>query len=80
MSDAVVGRLRNTREASKYLTDRGVPVKPSTLDKLRCVGGGPRFRKIGGKYIAYGEAELDEFADAKISPLLTSTSDPKAAA
>ncbi len=68
-------RLRNTREASAYLLDRhGVMRSPATLAKLRCIGGGPEFRKIGDKQVAYEDPALDSYAASLISEPLASTS------
>jgi hypothetical protein len=52
-----------------------VRLKPATLAKLRCVGGGPSFVKIGGR-VGYRRSALDawlgrgftrtgEYADAR---------------
>ena len=68
-------RLRSTREASAYLRDRhGVIRSPATLNKLRVVGGGPEFRRIGAKQIVYCEDALDTWAESLISQPLASTS------
>ena len=50
--------LLNTAEAASYLG-----LKPCTLEKWRCVGGGPVYRKIG-KAVRYTEADLSAFLDA----------------
>lgn len=56
-----------TQEAAKYLR-----LRPSTLERWRCVGGGPPFRKFGGR-VVYAQEELEAFAqDAR----RTSTTDP----
>ena len=47
----------------------------ATLNKLRVVGGGPAFRKVGSKHIAYEEAALDAWAQGLISGPLNSTSE-----
>ena len=41
-------------EAAKYLK-----VAESTLAKLRCYGGGPRFAKAGRRLVIYDRADLD---------------------
>lgn len=64
----------STRDAAAYLTDRGLPCAAATLEKLRCVGGGPRFRKFG-RYVRYDAADLDTWADSKISDPVSSTSE-----
>lgn len=47
----------DTREAASYLR-----LQPATLERWRCVGGGPTFRKLGGR-VLYTKAELDAFAE-----------------
>jgi hypothetical protein len=69
-------RLRNPRQASAYLLERhGIVRAPATLSKLRVVGGGPAFRKIGTRNVAYEEVALDQWASALISRPLRSTSE-----
>jgi hypothetical protein len=61
--------------ASRYLRERwGVAIKPSTLGKLRCTGGGPKFRRAG-RWPIYETADLDEWAKARRSRKVASTSD-----
>ncbi len=67
-------RLRRS-EASAYLEERwGVAYKPSTLAKLACIGGGPRFEHFG-RWPVYPVEELDKWADGRLSKLKASTSD-----
>ena len=47
-------------------------LSPRTLEKLRTLGGGPRFRKLGRR-IVYQIADLDAWADSRACE---STSDP----
>lgn len=69
-----VKRYRRT-DAAKYLTDeQGLPCSPKTLAKLACVGGGPKFQMFG-RFPVYPEPELDRYADSKLSPLVSSTSE-----
>lgn len=56
-----------TREAAKVLR-----LSSKTLEKLRCTGGGPSFRKLG-KRVLYMYGDLTAWADAN---LRHSTSDP----
>jgi hypothetical protein len=42
-NESVASRLYTTPEAAKY-----VALSPKTLEKLRCVGGGPEFVRLGG--------------------------------
>lgn len=62
-------------EASAYLKSKwGLDYKATTLAKLACLGGGPRFEHAG-RFPLYREAELDDWAKNKLSPLKASTSD-----
>ncbi len=54
-----------TREAASFLR-----MRPSTLERWRSAGSGPRYRKFGGR-VVYTRADLEAFADAG---LRTSTS------
>lgn len=51
----------NTREASKYLRTKGIEFSPCTLEKWRCRGGGPEYKKISMR-VYYERSALDEFA------------------
>lgn len=46
-------------EAAQHLK-----LSPRTLEKLRVIGGGPRFRKFGHRVI-YARSELDAWAAAR---------------
>jgi hypothetical protein len=61
----------NCDEAGAHLK-----LSPRTLEKLRTIGGGPRFRKLGRR-VVYTLADLDAWADARACE---STSDPTYAA
>ena len=75
MTDSNIRRLRRAA-ASIYLEQRwGIERKPSTLAKLACLGGGPRFQHVN-RVPVYLEAELDAWAESILSPLKRSTSDP----
>jgi hypothetical protein len=67
-------RLLTTREASEFLAERGVSRKPATLNRLRCQGGGPEFKKFG-RAVYYEPATLLRFINERLSPPLRSTSD-----
>ena len=47
-------------------------LSPRTLEKLRTIGGGPRFRKLGRR-VMYAQADLEAWADSRACE---STSDP----
>ena len=70
------GRLRNTRQACDYLHDEyGIKRSPAYLAKLRVVGGGPEYVKIGNRDVAYTEPALDRHAESLISAPMRSTSE-----
>lgn len=43
-------------EAASYLR-----MAESTLAKLRCYGGGPRYSKVGPRLVIYDRADLDAY-------------------
>jgi predicted DNA-binding transcriptional regulator AlpA len=57
---------RNTNEAAAYLG-----VSESWLTKLRCVGGGPRYAKLGRR-VVYQDSDLDAWREQYVT---TSTAD-----
>jgi hypothetical protein len=64
-----------TREASAYLSEvHGVHLAPATLNKMRCVGGGPSYYK-DGKFPGYTQDFLDSFAVTRLGAPRSSTSD-----
>jgi hypothetical protein len=67
--------LYPAREASAYLREHGFRSSPGTLAKTRVDGTGPKFRRLG-RTVRYPQTALDEFIAARMSPLLSSTSDP----
>ncbi|MHB1095571.1 MAG: helix-turn-helix transcriptional regulator [Gemmatimonadaceae bacterium] len=52
-------RMMRTPEAAQY-----VGCAPATLNKWRCVGGGPRFAKLGPRIVAYRVEDLDAWLAA----------------
>jgi predicted DNA-binding transcriptional regulator AlpA len=48
-------------EAASYLR-----MAPSTLAKLRCYGGGPRFSKAGPRLVIYDRSDLDAWLENRI--------------
>lgn len=67
-------RLRRT-EASEYLRlMHGIEIAPSTLAKLACIGGGPRFQ-IAARKPLYPPVELDAWANARLGPLRSSSAE-----
>lgn len=67
-------RLRR-EEASAYLKqEHDVLCAPRTLAKLASIGGGPPM-VYAGRYPLYPQDGLDDWARAKISPRVRSTSE-----
>ena len=66
-ASAIVSRYLTNTEAADFLT-----LSPKTLNKLRVIGGGPRFRKLGRR-VAYSLADLEEWATRRVCE---TTSDP----
>lgn len=52
-------RYLTNDEAAAFLR-----LSPRTLEKLRVIGGGPRFRKFGRR-VMYALADLETWADAR---------------
>jgi predicted DNA-binding transcriptional regulator AlpA len=50
----------STPEAAAY-----VGLSESTLNKMRCFGGGPRYAKVGAR-VVYPIAELDSWLNSKL--------------
>lgn len=69
--------MRRT-EAGQYLQDRYGAYSAKTLAKLACVGGGPRFVKMGA-YPLYRPEWLDEWARGRMSLPVASTAELSAA-
>jgi hypothetical protein len=53
-------------EAAQYLTQRGLPVAKTTLQKLVTVGGGPVYRRFGNRAV-YRTEDLDSWAQEKLT-------------
>jgi hypothetical protein len=60
--------------AADFLKTEGFPTSALTLAKLRCIGGGPLFRRYGRR-IVYERIELMRWIEVRLSPALISTSD-----
>lgn len=61
MSDHDNDPVLNATAAANFL---GLAV--STLAKLRCIGGGPRFLKLGRK-VGYRRSDLSAYLDARLA-------------
>jgi hypothetical protein len=72
MSDQPIGRAQ-----ARYLTNDEAAtflrLSPRTLEKLRVIGGGPRFRKFGRR-VLYAVEDLEAWANARSFEM---TSDPE---
>ena len=51
-------RILRTPEAAEY-----VGLSPSTLEKKRLTGDGPRFIRLGGRSIGYDLSDLNNWLD-----------------
>ena len=68
-------RYLDRREAAEYLTEqRGLRISKNTLQKMATTGGGPMYRRFGTRSV-YTVADLDAWADAKLSAPRRSTSE-----
>jgi len=69
-------RLLRRSEAARYVVENyGIPCATKTLAKLACVSSkGPPFR-LAGRFPLYPTSGLDSWAQAKIGPLVRSTSE-----
>jgi hypothetical protein len=66
-------------EAAAYIRETyRLPCAERYLAKLAVTGGGPAFRKAS-RWPIYDRADLDEWAKARISPRVHSTSELKVA-
>jgi hypothetical protein len=74
--DGAPGRaLLNTNAASQFLEQQfGVKRAPVYLRKLRCIGGGPTFRRFGRTPL-YHRDDLIKWVEAGLSTPVSSTSE-----
>ena len=87
MSDTgTLARLLSRKDAAAYISATfGIPCSPKTLAKFASLGVadglgnvGPAFRKAG-HFAVYSTSDLDEWANARLGPLVRSTSEARAA-
>ena len=64
----------NTREAAKYLKEKGTPFKRGTLEVWRSQGRGPAYKKIG-RSIFYTQNALDSFVQGETVSTVDSMED-----
>ena len=55
----------NTKQAAKYLASLGTPFTAGTLDVWRCLGKGPKYKRVSRK-IFYEKDVLDHFSKGEI--------------
>ena len=70
--DRRMSEIFNTDRAAAY-----VALGPSTLEKMRCAGTGPKFLRLGARRVGYHKADLDEWVASR--PRCTSTSEVETA-
>lgn len=66
-------RKLNTREAAEYLCNLGLKVTSGTMEVWRCLGRGPRYRKINNS-VLYDTDDLDLFAQGRVVETIDSRS------
>jgi hypothetical protein len=71
-------RLFDTYAAAVWLEEHGVRRSPAYLRKLRCIGGGPRYRTFNAKPY-YSERDLVAWIEDRLSEPMGSTSEADAA-
>ncbi len=59
-AELVARRILRTHQAAEY-----VGLSPSTLEKKRLTGDGPRFIRLGGRAVGYDRADLDTWLDGQ---------------
>lgn len=69
-----IERLLDTLAASEWLAAHGPRRAPGTLRKLRCLGGGPKFRRLNGKPF-YVEADLVAWIEGRLTAPVGSSSE-----
>lgn len=63
-------------EAAAYIRQRHkLRCTSGYLAKLACIGGGPIFRRLDGRWAVYDEADLDAWALTRLSPPIAKASD-----
>jgi hypothetical protein len=70
--------LMDSETAAQWLTAHGVHRTQATLRKLRCIGGGPQFRRLNGRPY-YTATDLAAWAESRLSAPMRSTSEADAA-
>ena len=76
---ADLDKILTRAELAKALTGAGYPITKATLDTMATRGGGPVFR-LFGKRPLYGWGDAIEWARARMSPPVRTTSEARRAA
>lgn len=71
-------RLRRSEVPGYLMSKHGIPVAKATLAKWATVGGGPAFQN-SGRAVLYSVADLDAWAEKRLSAPVQSTSERSAA-
>jgi len=61
MNNTILKEVFDEKEAADYLR-----ISPKTLQKWRCVGGGPEYRLVGGRRVVYMIHNLRSFLNLRI--------------
>ena len=67
-------RLRRAEVPAYLLEKHGIPIALNTLNKMATVGGGPAMR-YAGRIPLYDVADLDQWAQKRLSAPVSSTSE-----
>jgi hypothetical protein len=67
-------RFLTRKQSAEFLTEQGLTVTNTTLQKLASVGGGPEYRIFGNRAV-YAPDELLAWAEAKLTASRKSTSE-----
>lgn len=62
------------KAAAEYLRDHGIPIASTTLAKLACIGGGPKFHSYN-RIPLYRCSDLDVWIGEHLTPPRRSTAD-----
>ena len=73
--EQVTRRVLRTPAAADY-----TGLSPSTLEKLRLAGGGPRFLRLGGRAVGYDVRDLDDWLDRQREATDDDSGQPRSAA
>lgn len=77
MSEIVYRPRLRRRDVPGYLAEKfGIEIAVSTLEKYATVGGGPKMQYVG-RIPLYPITALDEWAESRLSRVVSSTSSQK---